>query len=59
MPKGFHQEYGIDYNEAFSLVVKQATIRVVLALAVHFHRHLINRMLPMLFFMGFLEKTSV
>lgn len=32
--KGFHQQPGIDYNKTFSLVVKPATIRIVLSLAV-------------------------
>jgi hypothetical protein len=32
--KGFKQHYGIDYEDTFSLVVKSATIRVVLSLAV-------------------------
>ena len=32
MTKGFHQTHGFDYFETFSLVVKPATIRVVLSL---------------------------
>jgi hypothetical protein len=32
--KGFKQQYGIDYEETFSPVVKSANIRVVLSLAI-------------------------
>lgn len=31
--RGFHQQYGVDFTETFSLVVKPATIRTVLSLA--------------------------
>jgi hypothetical protein len=34
--KGFEQQDGVDYKETFSPVIKASTIRIVLALAVHF-----------------------
>lgn len=36
--KGFDQELGIDFNETFSLVIKPAIIRLILALAAHHDR---------------------
>lgn len=33
--KGFKQRYGIDYEDTFSTVVKAATIRTVLSIAVY------------------------
>ena len=35
--KGFHQQEGIDFNETFSHVVKHATIRIVLSLAISYN----------------------
>jgi hypothetical protein len=32
--KGFKQQYGVDYEETFSPVIKLATIRVILSLVV-------------------------
>jgi hypothetical protein len=34
--KGYKQRYGIDYEDTFNPVVKAATIRLVLSLAVSF-----------------------
>ncbi|KAJ0522114.1 putative RNA-directed DNA polymerase [Helianthus annuus] len=38
--KGYNQKYGIDYQEVFAPVVRFDTVRLVLALAVHFEWHL-------------------
>ena len=33
--KGFHQQAGVDFHETFSLMIKPATVRLVLAIAVN------------------------
>lgn len=38
--KGFNQRPGVDYNETFSLVIKLATIRLVLSTSVSKHWHI-------------------
>ena len=35
--KGFEQTSGIDYTETFNPIIKRSTIRIILALAVHFN----------------------
>ena len=37
MAKGFHQQAGIDYHETFSLVIKPATVRLILTITVTFN----------------------
>ena len=41
--KGYNQEYGLDYSETFSPVIRQETIRLVLSLAVR-NNWLINQL---------------
>ena len=31
--KGYHQQHGLEFNETFSLVIKPATIQVILTIA--------------------------
>ena len=35
--KGFHQHYGIDFDETFSPVIKPPTVRIILSLVVQFN----------------------
>jgi hypothetical protein len=32
--KGFHQQYGVDFDETFSSVIKPPTVRLILSLAI-------------------------
>ena len=35
--KGFHQQFGIDFEETFSPIIKPPTVRIILSLAVQFN----------------------
>ena len=54
--KGFKQRYGIDYEDTFSLVVKAATIRLVLSIAVSRGWYLRQLDVQNAFLHGFLEE---
>ena len=55
--KGYNQEYGFDYSETFSLVIRQETIRLVLSLAVR-NNWLINQLdVSNAFLHGMLDET--
>jgi hypothetical protein len=56
MAKGFDQQYGIDYFETFSPVIKPSTIRVVLSLAVAFNWPIKQLDVSNAFLHGFLDE---
>jgi hypothetical protein len=54
--KGFDQEEGVDFHETFSPVIKPATIRLVLALTVHFNWVIHQLDISNAFLHGYLEE---
>jgi transposase InsO family protein len=55
--KGFTQEYGIDYNETYSPVVRYSTIRILLALAVNLDMNVDHMDVKTAFLNGDLKET--
>jgi uncharacterized membrane protein len=54
--KGFKQRYDLDYEDTFSLVVKPATICLLLSMAVTMDGIFANSMFTMRFFMVFSKR---
>lgn len=55
--KGFTQEYGIDYKETYSPVVRYSTIRTLIALAVNLDLHIDHMDVKTAFLNGELQET--
>lgn len=58
LAKGFHQEFGVDYHETVSPVVKHTTIRLVLSLAVHYNWSLRQLDVTNAFLHGILQEDT-
>lgn len=54
--KGFHQQHGLDFTETFSPVVKPATIRIILTLALTHRWHIQQIDINNAFLNGFLSE---
>lgn len=57
MVRGYFQQYGLEYKETFSLVVKLATIRLLLALVVNYGWYLKQRDVSSAFLHGKLKEV--
>ena len=56
--KGYLQQYGLDYAETFSPVVKPTTVRIILDLTIHFGWSLRQLVVSNSFFHGVLQEKA-
>ena len=56
MAKGFHQQYGVDFEETFSHVIKRPTVGIILSLAIQFNWPLRQLDVSNAFLHGFLRE---
>lgn len=54
--KGFHQQYGVDFEKSFSLVIKPPTLRIILSIVVQFNWPLRQLDVRNAFLHGFLRE---
>lgn len=55
--KGFQQIAGLDFDETFSPVIKASTVRIILAIAVHFNWEVRQMDINNAFLNGYLKET--
>ena len=56
MAKGFHQQFGVNFEETFNPIIKPPTVRIILSLAIQFNWPLRQLDVSNAFLHGFLRE---